>query len=122
MAEDESTAVAEPPVVPLEQTLERRRENKKNKPKRQPRYHVVLWNDEEHTYHYVITMLRQLFGHPSERGMQLAREVDLRGKAIVLTTTREHAELKRDQIHAFGKDDLIAGCKGSMSASIEPEI
>ncbi len=32
----------------------------------------------------------------------------------------EHAELKRDQIPAFGKDDLIAGCKGSMSASIEP--
>ena len=40
--------------------------------------------------------------------------------SIVLTTTREHAELKRDQIHAFGKDPLIATCQGSMSASIEP--
>jgi ATP-dependent Clp protease adaptor protein ClpS len=28
--------------------------------------------------------------------------------------------LKRDQIHAYGKDDLIDGCKGSMKASIEP--
>ena len=32
----------------------------------------------------------------------------------MLTTAREHAELKRDQIHAYGKDALIAACKGSM--------
>ena len=91
------------------------------KRKRQPRYHVILWNDNDHTYEYVIIMLRRLFAHPVERGFQLAREVDKRGKAIVLTTTLEHAELKRDQIHAFGADRLIARCKGSMSATIEPE-
>lgn len=91
------------------------------RPRRQPRYHVVLWNDDDHTYHYVITMLRALFGHPAERGLALAREVDTRGRVIVLTTTREHAELKRDQIHAFGADRLIAGSKGSMKASIEPD-
>ena len=34
--------------------------------------------------------------------------------------TRELAELKRDQIHAFGRDDLIEGCLGSMWATIEP--
>lgn len=92
-----------------------------SKPKRQPRYHVVLWNDDDHTYQYVVTMLQKLFGHPPERGFQLAREVDLRGKAIVLTTTREHAELKRDQIHGFGADKILARSKGAMSASIEPE-
>ena len=57
-----------------------------------------------------------------QRGMQIAREVDSTGRAICLTTTKEHAELKRDQIHAYGKDRLMAKCKGSMSASIEPEI
>ena len=40
---------------------------------------------------------------------------------IVLTTTKEHAELKRDQIHAFGADRLLSRSKGAMSASIEPE-
>ena len=65
-------------------------------------------------------MLQKLFGHPVEKGYELAKEVDTSGKAIVLTTTLEHAELKRDQIHAFGKDDIIAGCKGSMSSTIEP--
>jgi ATP-dependent Clp protease adaptor protein ClpS len=92
------------------------------KPRRQPRYHVILWNDEDHTYEYVVVMLRQLFGHPLEKGFELAREVDLQGRAIVLTTTREHAELKRDQIHAFGADRLLARSKGGMSASIEPEV
>jgi len=92
-----------------------------SRPKRQPRYHVVLWNDDDHTYQYVIAMLRQLFGHPPERGFQLARRVDRDGRTIVLTTTREHAELKRDQIHAFGADVLLARSKGSMTSSIEPE-
>jgi ATP-dependent Clp protease adaptor protein ClpS len=91
------------------------------KRKRQPRYHVLLWNDDEHSYEYVIKMLKELFGHPVEKGFLLAKEVDTNGKAIVLTTTREHAELKCDQIHSYGKDDSIQACKGSMSASIEPE-
>jgi ATP-dependent Clp protease adaptor protein ClpS len=39
----------------------------------------------------------------------------------VLTTTREHAELKRDQIRGFGPDRIIARSRGSMAASIEPE-
>jgi ATP-dependent Clp protease adaptor protein ClpS len=91
------------------------------RPKRQPRYHVVLWNDDDHTYEYVVVMLRRLFGHPPEKGLQIAEEVDRTGRAVVLTTTREHAELKRDQIHAFGADRLLARSKGSMSASIEPD-
>ena len=80
----------------------------------------MLWNDDDHTYDYVITMLLELFSHPVEKGYQMAHEVDTRGRVIVLTTTLEHAELKRDQIHAYGKDIMIANCQGSMSASIEP--
>jgi ATP-dependent Clp protease adaptor protein ClpS len=116
MTDESAAAVAEP----MEETVQRRKEWERKKPKKQPPYHVVLWNDEEHTYEYVIGMLMALFGHPPEKGYLMAKEVDTRGRVIVLTTTKEHAELKRDQIHAFGKDDLIAGCKGSMTATIEP--
>lgn len=91
------------------------------RPRRQPRYHVILWNDDDHSYQYVIGMLQTIFGHPQERGFKLAQEVDRTGRAIVLTTTMEHAELKRDQIHAFGADRLVARCKGAMKASIEAE-
>jgi ATP-dependent Clp protease adaptor protein ClpS len=108
-----AVAVAEPVVAQPQRHAE-------EKPKRQPPYHVVLWNDDDHTYEYVITMLGVLFGFPPEKGFQMAQEVDTQGRVIVLTTTREHAELKRDQIHAYGKDSLIAACKGSMKASIEP--
>jgi ATP-dependent Clp protease adaptor protein ClpS len=55
------------------------------------------------------------------RGFQIADEVHRSGKAICLTTTLEHAELKRDQIHAYGPDKEIKRCKGSMSATIEAE-
>jgi ATP-dependent Clp protease adaptor protein ClpS len=89
--------------------------------KRQPPYHVILLNDDDHTFQYVITMLQQLFGYPQEKGYQMALEVHTTGRCIVLTTTREHAELKRDQIHAFGPDPWSSkDCKGSMSAVIEP--
>jgi ATP-dependent Clp protease adaptor protein ClpS len=91
------------------------------RPQRQPRYHVVLWDDDEHTYDYVIRMMHDLFGHPQEKGRQIATQVDTAGRAICLTTTKEHAELKRDQIHAFGRDALMEKCRGSMRASIEPE-
>ena len=82
--------------------------------------HVILWDDADHSYDYVVLMMKQVFRHPIETGFQIAKEVDSSGRAICLTTTLEHAELKRDQIHAFGKDELIARCKGSMSATIEP--
>jgi len=111
-----AAATADPEIT----TQEKPRADKREKPKRQPKYHVVLWDDDDHTYEYVIRMLKDLFGHPTEKGYQLAREVDSNGKVICLTTTREHAELKRDQIHAYGKDQLIARCKGSMSSTIQP--
>ena len=107
-------------VEPQEQTIAQPGERSQPRTKRQPPYHVILWNDDDHSYEYVIRMLLELFGHPLEKGFQLAKEVDSQGRVIVLTTTREHAELKRDQIHAYGKDVLIAGCKGSMAATIEP--
>ena len=93
---------------------------RKAKPRQIPRYHVVLWNDNHHTYDYVIAMMQKLFGHPTTRGKLIAKEVDTRGKAICLTTTLEHAELKRDQIHGFGPDPLIKQCQGAMWATIEP--
>ena len=90
------------------------------KTKRQPPYHVVLLNDDDHTYEYVIELLRALFGYPVEKGYQLAKIVDTKGRAIVFTTSLEHAELKRDQIHAYGPDPRIPRCAGSMQAVLEP--
>jgi ATP-dependent Clp protease adaptor protein ClpS len=106
---------------PAGKTAKRRKTKQDQQPKRQPRYHVILWNDDHHTYDYVVVMMHELFGHPAERGYLIAKEVDTSGRAIVLTTTLEHAELKRDQIHAFGRDRSIRACKGSMTATLEAD-
>jgi ATP-dependent Clp protease adaptor protein ClpS len=94
--------------------------DEKTKPRKLPPWNVVLLNDDDHSYEYVIEMLGVLFAHPPEKAFQMAKEVDTSGRVIVLTTHKEKAELKRDQIHAYGVDKRIATCKGSMSAIIEP--
>jgi ATP-dependent Clp protease adaptor protein ClpS len=87
----------------------------------QPRHwHVVLLDDDDHSYEYVIMMMQALFAHPIEKAFEIAKKVDADGRAICLTTHKEHAELKQEQILAFGKDPLIDRCAGSMSAVIEP--
>ena len=85
-----------------------------------PPYNVVLLDDDDHSYEYVILMLRKVFGHPIQKGFEMAQEVDAKGRVIVATTNLEQAELKQDQIQAFGPDPLIPRCKGSMSATVEP--
>jgi ATP-dependent Clp protease adaptor protein ClpS len=103
----------------LPETVVRTKEKRREKTKKQPPYHVILLNDDDHSFEYVIGMLQKLFGHPPEKGYQMAVEVHTRGRVIVDTTSKERAELKRDQIHAFGADPFIARCQGSMSATIE---
>jgi ATP-dependent Clp protease adaptor protein ClpS len=89
-------------------------------PRKQPPYHVVLLDDDDHTYDYVMEMLGGIFGYDENKAYQMAQEVDLTGRVIVDTTTLERAELKRDQIHAYGTDWRLPRCKGSMSAVLEP--
>jgi len=101
-------------------TVARPEERTKRKTEGLPPYNVVLLDDDDHSYEYVIFMLKTIFGHPPEKGYELAREVDATGRVVVATTNLEQAELKRDQILAFGPDPLIPRCKGSMSAVVEP--
>ena len=115
VAEKQAVGIAEP----IEQ-IEQERKADRTKPKRQPPYHVLLWNSDDHSFEYVIAMMQKLFGYPIEKGYEIAEQVHTRGRAVVITTTKEHAELKRDQIHAYGKDLAISGSKGSMWSSIEP--
>ena len=101
-------------------TTTRPKEKGKQKTQRLPPYNVVLLDDDDHSFEYVILMLKTLFGHPPEKGYRMAVEVDATGRVVVATTNLEQAELKRDQIQAFGPDPFIPRCKGSMSATIEP--
>ena len=95
------------------------RQKKKEKPKKEPRFHVILWNDDVHTFEYVIVMLHTIFGYPVEKGFQLAMEVHTGGRAVIFTSSLEQAELKRDMILGFGPDPLLLESRGSIIATLE---
>ena len=86
----------------------------------QPLYHVILLNDDDHTFDYVIEMLQAVFGFPYATALAHTMEADSTGSSIVLTTNLEEAEQKRDQIHAYGPDWRLPQSRGSVAALVEP--
>jgi ATP-dependent Clp protease adaptor protein ClpS len=84
-----------------------------------PPYNVILLDDAEHTYDYVVEMLEKLFALSESTAWNHAVEVDKTGRTIVITCDLPAAEFARDQIHAYGADWRMPNCKGSMSAILE---
>ena len=84
-----------------------------------PLWNVVLLDDDQHTYYYVIEMLCRLFVKTVEEAYRHAVEVDATGRTIVMTCEKEAAEFARDQIHGYGADWRMPKCKGSMTAILE---
>lgn len=85
-----------------------------------PLYNVVLLDDDDHTYEYVIEMLQKLFLLSEMEAFRRAVEVDTAGRTVVITCGLGEAEFGRDQIHAFGPDWRMPKSKGSMRAVVEP--
>jgi len=83
-------------------------------------WNVVLLDDQDHTYDYVVDMLGRIFGHSRRRAFDLARTVDTQGRAVVATVHRELGELRVAQITGFGADPLLASSTCSMRAILEP--
>src|ERR1700758_2422627 len=82
--------------------------------RRLPPYNVVILNDEEHTFPYVIELLTKVFRHSLPTAKELTHRIDATGRAIVYTTHKELAELKRDQVIAYGPDPRVPECKGPL--------
>jgi ATP-dependent Clp protease adaptor protein ClpS len=106
--------MAQPTVSPDTDTEVRDRDE------RVPLFHVVLLDDDDHTYDYVIEMLQKLFVFGWEQAYRHAREVDARGRTVLITCELNEAEFARDQVHAYGADWRLPRSKGSMRAIIEP--
>lgn len=85
-----------------------------------PLYHVVLLDDDKHTYDYVVEMLTRLFLFSAAEAFARAVEVDTTGRTVVITCELPQAEFARDQIHAYGPDWRIPDSRGSMTAILEP--
>src|SRR5581483_3100892 len=67
----------------------------------EPLYHLVLLDDDDHSYAYVIEMLGKVFGYAKEKAYVLACIVDGEGRVVVETAGHEQVERHQQQIHAF---------------------
>lgn len=85
-----------------------------------PLYQVVLLDDDDHTYDYVIEMLQKIFIFSADQALGHAQEVDATGRTPLITCELPEAEYARDQIHGYGADWRMPRSKGSMSAVVEP--
>jgi ATP-dependent Clp protease adaptor protein ClpS len=89
--------------------------------RRVPPYHVVLANDDDHSFEFVVDVLRKVLGCPLERALQLTLEAHTTGRAVIWTGPREVAELKAEQVQTFhevrdpGNHDL-----GPVTCTVEP--
>ncbi len=83
-------------------------------------YHVILLDDNDHTYDYVVEMLTKVFGFSEQRAYEHTVEVDSTGHTRLTTLPLEEAEGKRDQIHAYGADWRLPRSVGSMAALVQP--
>jgi ATP-dependent Clp protease adaptor protein ClpS len=83
-------------------------------------YHVIILNDDEHTFDYVIEMLQAVFALSYFAAEAHTFEADATGSSIVYTCGREEAERKRDQVHAYGPDWRMPNSRGSVAALVEP--
>ncbi len=116
--QDQDTAVAEPIVTT--ETAPKSATGTTVETRRQPPYHVIIVNDEEHTFDYVIELLTALFAHPLDTAKALTWKIHNTGRAIVYTTHREKAELKREQVLGYGPDPRMSISKGPLECYIEP--
>jgi ATP-dependent Clp protease adaptor protein ClpS len=87
---------------------------------KEPLFNVVLLDDDEHTYDYVIEMLQKLFFFSFQQALDHATEVDEKKRTVIMTVEKPMAEFAVEQIHSFGADHRMKNSKGSMSAIIEP--
>jgi ATP-dependent Clp protease adaptor protein ClpS len=117
-AVDSGTAVAEPIVTT--QTAPRSKTETTTETRRQPPYNVIILNDEEHTFDYVIELLVKLFSHPLAAAQELTWRIHTAGRAVVYTTHKEKAELKREQVFSYGPDPRMSISKGPLGCYIEP--
>jgi ATP-dependent Clp protease adaptor protein ClpS len=86
-----------------------------------PPYHVILENDDFHSFEFVIMVLCKALGYSVEKAFLLTEEAHNSGRAVVWTGAREVAELKAEQIQTFPEIRESDGRNlGPLGCYIEP--
>lgn len=65
-----------------------------------PPFNVLLHNDDVNTIEHVVLTLEELTPLDRPRAIEVTREAHKTGRALVLTTHKERAELYAEQFHS----------------------
>jgi ATP-dependent Clp protease adaptor protein ClpS len=79
-------------------------EGKISRPRIQPVHVIVVYNDDDHTFEYVIDLFAKVLHYPREKCIRLAISIHKRGKRIVWSGMKEHGEFKIEQLRNGGPD------------------
>ena len=89
-----------------------------------PMWNVILLNDEEHTYDYVVALIQEVFKKDQEEAFIITYKIDKTGQAICATVSQELAELYQEQVKGWGQDPIMVlngkMSTGSIACVIEP--
>jgi ATP-dependent Clp protease adaptor protein ClpS len=84
-----------------------------------PVYKVVLFDDDEHTYDYVVEMLVDCCSLSRQSAFRCAVEVDLSGRTTVFYGTLDDCRRRHERIQAYGADPRLPKSRGSMKSEVQ---
>jgi ATP-dependent Clp protease adaptor protein ClpS len=106
----------------FEEPMVSTRTKPKTSPKRKtlPPYHVVIYNDPDHTMEFVVETLCKVLRCEVERAIQLMMEAHTKDRAIVWTGPKEVAELKVEQLRTCHEKKSNGQNLGPLKVDMEP--
>lgn len=84
-----------------------------------PLFKVVLFDDDEHTYDYVVEMLVDCCSLSRQSAFRCAVEVDLSGKTTVFYGTLDQCRGRHERIQAYGADPRLPRSRGAMKSEVQ---
>lgn len=109
------------PVLPETIVTTRPKQREATSTRRLPPYHVILENDDYHSFEFVVAVLVKVLICTAERAWQLAEQAHRTGRSVVWTGPKEVAELKLEQMLTFRETRPQDGVNlGPLGCHIEP--
>jgi ATP-dependent Clp protease adaptor protein ClpS len=113
--------VADETSFPETMVTTKPKEREETRTRRLPPYHVVLFNDDFHSFEFVIEVIRKALGYDAQKAQLLTEEAHKSGRAIVWTGAKEVAEFKMERIQTFHEIREPNGAQlGPLDCTIEP--
>jgi len=90
-----------------------------SKTKVRKHHKVILLNDEDHTYDYVVEILTKICRMSRDQAFRCAVEVDVTGRTTVFYGNLEKCEHVASRIKNYGPDHRLARSMNSMQAIVD---